>query len=425
MRLLRLGLLVFFLLVVLEGAIRKWLLPDQQQIVYIVKDVWLLFLVIAVAASGHPFTLGLRGYAAGFLLPAYSLYVALASLNSALPSLTLGLWGLRSHVLYASLVWLIPTAVHSSAEVMTFLRRAPVVAVPIFVLGIVQFFTPANSILNRYAAATNQIAAFGDGAAARVTGTFPYISGMVSFVFLVFLLCLIYLLAGGPDRRQRIWLTLALGAAVTPMTGTRWLVFIWAIVFPLLVVELMLRVPTAASRLARFAVGVAIVGFAVGTLADSAMSAFSERASKSNDAGERLRSEIILPVNHMETAGWFGFGAGSTHQAAATLVPDQIVYGWLPTRNFEGEPGRLVLELGVIGFLLAFALKSAWIALAHRAIQNAITHDHLVIGLAAIGFFAAHFTASTVFNATASAFYWGLAGVLVVVVREQQRCIRS
>src|SRR5438477_11141425 len=114
MKALRLGLGVFFLLVVVEGALRKWVFPQQQELIYLVKDGWLVLLIAGyVAARGFRLTRGVQHQGVGLLLVLYVWWVVFESLNPALPSLTLGLWGVRSHVLYASLVWLIPAAFHS------------------------------------------------------------------------------------------------------------------------------------------------------------------------------------------------------------------------------------------------------------------------------------------------------------------------
>jgi hypothetical protein len=408
--------------VIVEGAIRKWVFPAQQEFIYLVKDVWLLGLIAAFIMSQRGgLTPAVRNSGAGVLSLLYIWWVLLEALNPALPSLTLGLWGVRSHILYASLVWLMPAGFRSSEQVERWLRALPLVAVPVLILGVVQFVSPAASVINRYAADTPGIATFGSASAARVTGTFSYISGMAVFVFAVALVSLVLLLAGQLDRRWRVWVGLALAIAVTPMTGTRSGVLVWVVVLPPVAFEMSMLLPGLATRIARFIVGIALVGvpvgFAVG--AGTAFTALAERAAGTDDGRERIIGIVTDPISKYSDAGLTGFGAGSTHQAASALVPDRFAYEWLPTTDFEGESGRLVLELGLVGFLLAVALKLAWVLAAHRAIQQASTHAQLVIGTVSLGFFIAHVPSTVVFNATAGALYWGFAGAVACVLRDQ------
>jgi hypothetical protein len=291
--------------------------------------------------------------------------------------------------------------------------------VPVLVLGILQFSAALDSPLNRYAAETDAISTFGDTRAARVTGTFPYISGMTVFVFTVLLVSVARLLAGNRDRRWLDWLCLTLAAAVVPMTGTRWNVYVWALVLPVLLWEMLMAFRSAVARFARLALGLILVAVTVALLADQAITGFAQRARGAEDSKERIEQTFTDPVRFLADAGLVGFGVGSTHQAADRIVLDREVYSWLPGAGFESEPGRLMLELGGIGFLLLLGLKVSWIVGAHGALRQARTHAQFIAALVALGFFVAHLTAPVVFNATAGAFYWGLAGTLAIVLREQ------
>jgi hypothetical protein len=406
--------------VIVEGALRKWVFPNQQQLVYLVKDVWLLMLmVVYVARRGFRLPTGIRDQVVGYFTVVYIWWVILESSNPALPSLTLGLWGVRSHILYAALVWLIPAAFPSSQDSERWLRRLPQLAVPVLLLGILQFSAPLDSSLNRYAVDTEYVSTFGEAGAARVTGTFPYISGMTVFVFTVLLVSLARLLAGNYRSRWPDWLSLALAAAVVPMTGARWSVYVWALVLPVLLGEMLMAFRAAGARFARLALGLIFVAITVALLADQAITGLRQRARAAGDDRERIEQAFTDPMTLLKDSGLVGFGVGSAHQAADRIVLDREAYSWLPRVGFESEPGRLMLELGGIGFLLVLGLKVSWIVAAHGALRHARTHAQFTAALVALGFFVAHLVAPVVFNATAGAFYWGLAGALAIVLREQ------
>jgi hypothetical protein len=203
------------------------------------------------------------------------------------------------------------------------------------------------------------------------------------------------------------------------MTGARWNLYVWAVVLPVLLLEMLTVFRPVIARFARLALGLIVAGITVVVLADRAITGLAQRAGGAQDGRVRIEQTFSEPVRLLGDSGLIGFGVGSTHQAADRIVLDREPGTWLPTRNLESEPGRLMLELGGIGFLLVLALKLSWIVAAHEALRRARTHAEFVVALVAIGFFVAHVTAPVVFNATAGAFYWGLAGALAIVLREQ------
>src|SRR5262245_12268368 len=71
----RLGILVLFLVIILEGAFRKWMFPSLQEYIYFVKDGVLLLTAVGFLLDRRvPRRLSLpAGYAV--LLVAYTLWV--------------------------------------------------------------------------------------------------------------------------------------------------------------------------------------------------------------------------------------------------------------------------------------------------------------------------------------------------------------
>src|SRR5207247_6310772 len=82
-----------------------------------------------------------------------------------------------------SLLLLIPAAVRRWDEAAwrrAFLIYVPLIAVPALALGVYQFFQPPTHWINRYAHETQGVAAI--AGSARITGPFPYITGMSTFI---------------------------------------------------------------------------------------------------------------------------------------------------------------------------------------------------------------------------------------------------
>ena len=107
----RRGVQAAMVLLVFEGAIRKWLFPGAQDLVYFAKDVLLLgvyagFLQAPPAARGRsPEKTQLVAALA------FSTVVGLAQVfNPKLPNLLVGVLGFKAYFLYVPLIWVLPAA---------------------------------------------------------------------------------------------------------------------------------------------------------------------------------------------------------------------------------------------------------------------------------------------------------------------------
>ena len=67
----------------------------------------------------------------------------------------------------------------------------------------------------------------------------------------------------------------------------------------------------------------------------------------------------------MDRAGLIGFGAGAANLGAVALVSNVSPFSWLPAgTRFEQESGRLVLELGLLGWALSLLMRVAMLSWA-------------------------------------------------------------
>jgi hypothetical protein len=410
---------VFFLLVVLDGAIRKWALPGHAEAVYFTKDALLMAAFVKAFLQGTlRWPLLFRRTWVALVLVAYAAWVFVEAVNPELPALTVGLFGLRSHVLYLLLVPLLPAVLSPSADRRLALVRRYVwwIALPIAALGVAQFSNAFGSVLNKYVSVetVGGIATFGLGGRVRITGTFSYISGMTTFCILNLSLAIGLLVSAvtSPGRRWVAGVVLMLVYAVVgPMTGSRSVLAMPLAGLPFVVAELARR----RGINSRLVTGVVLAGFAgliiMQTSAAAGWTAFIERVTTTSDASSRVGLMFSGPIRHLELAGPFGYGAGSTHQAAPRLVPGTAPYSWLPTQQFEDELGRVALELGAVGFVLFLALKIGAVLLAIRAMRRARDPASLTIAVTAVIFCSSHFAGNIVFNVVGAVFFWGLLAV--------------
>ena len=71
---------------------------------------------------------------------------------------------------------------------------------------------------------------------------------------------------------------------------------------------------------------------------------------------------LMDPIKKIPGGGVVGYGTGSTHQGAGFLAPGGRIN--ILGVHYEGEFGRVIIELGVVGGCLYFLSKLvlAWIA---------------------------------------------------------------
>lgn len=411
---------ILFLLIA-EGALRKWVFPGAQDLIYFAKDG----LMVAACAG---FLLDARAHrerlaAGGLLVPLLALNVlfgALQVFNPKLPNVLVGLLGLKSYYLYAPLLWMVPAAFEDRADLWRFLKTFTLVALPLGALAALQFASPAGSVVNAYArqAESGLAHTFGTSNHVRVTATFSYITGYVSYLFSSALVLFALLATVRWRLRGHLLLFGALCATLAGMlmSGSRAPVLMLAVTLPLYLWSLVardLRQLATVGRVAAVAVGVGLAG---AYLAREAVTAFLGRAAQTGDVAGRILAPFIQPFSLIGDAGVTGYGIGATHQAATALVDGPTAFSWLHVL-VENEPSRVMLELGAFGFALLFALRLYLIALALRQAWTMRDPFCRAVAFSAFFYFVLHLPSGVIFNVTASVFYWFFGGLLFLAAR--------
>ena len=199
----RRSVIAVLVIAVLEGALRKWVLPQASQLIYFLKD----FILIGAYLRFFYFDKSSRPP-----LPYKNLILSIVGLslawgifqafNPSLGSPIIGIFGLKNYYLYIPLMWLVANLFESEADLYRFLRSYMLLLIPIGLLAIAQFFSPPSSPLNVYAPDETGIAvAVGAGGAVRVTGTFSYLAGYS--IYLGFCLCMLLPLL--TQKQPRLW----------------------------------------------------------------------------------------------------------------------------------------------------------------------------------------------------------------------------
>jgi hypothetical protein len=361
---------LYFWLLIAEGALRKWALPQYSDVLFLVRDpVAVLCYLAALRARVWSW---LPATAVVGLLAVLSLAAALCSETRLLVTL----FGLRTNYLHLPLIFLMG-AVLDRDDVRRFGHALVLLAVPIVLLMALQFNAPPSAWINAGVGGeggTGQL--IGALGRIRAPGPFSFIAALVMYFSLTVAFLLHGWLAGGKRGRLLAAVgTVALVVAV-PLSISRSLLL--GVLVPACFALLgVLRQPR---RIAAVAGPVVVGAFVSAWLAESEyLEAFVTRWTDAESAGGgdfrsnilgRVLAEYTRPFEAALEAPLFGYGVGLGTLGGARLSTGERVF-----LLAEGELARCVLELGpILGFafiawrvwLAALLLGRAWHALATR-----------------------------------------------------------
>ena len=417
------------LLLVFEGALRKWAWPEAQAALYVAKDVLLLGAYIGFFATRG---LGLPTRHAAPVAVLLALTVAYGTvqlLNPALPSLTLAFVGWRSYFFYVPLLVIVPHLFPSLEALYRGLTRYALFAAAVAVLGILQFYSPVDSVINanvQYEPGAGSATAFGHVNRVRVSGTFAFISGFSAYLLTAGLLLGALLAARSWRIRHNVVLYGALALVIFAMfaTGSRGPVYSLVVAALAYVAFKVARGELDFASAARALIGTGLMALASWYLLSEPAEAFRHRAAGTDDVLSRLIAPLTEPFHVMEQVPVFGFGIGAAHQSAAFLVGSSHSW-WTDGLVVEAESSRVMLELGAVGFVLVFLSRVLVTVAALRAALVLRSAPARTLALVLALFLGLQIFGAVVFNPTNDLLYWFAVGLLFALYRLEERKPRA
>jgi len=413
-----------FIILVIEGALRKWVLPQASDMIYFLKD----FVILGAYINYYCFSSAekkiiFKDFNIKFLISFVAIWCLFQAFNPSLGSPLVGIFGLRGYLFYMPLMWLIPSLFQSESELYKFLRSHLLLLLPVGILGIAQFFLPPSSPLNVYANDEATAATFGAINAVRVTGTFSYINNYTVYLLVCFGLLIFFL----SINQSRWWWLLSicelfLVTVNSFMTGSRGVV-IASVLF--LIGYLGIKgftQPASTLRLIKqLLLPVMIVAIAASIWFRPAIDAFWLRSTSSDSVFERVLYSFTQPFEFIKYKELDGYGTGATHQAAPVL---REILG-LPAGEsipvgYEPEMGRVALELGPIGFLLWYGLRVSIIIALWSVFLKLKSPFLRQLALTAFLIQAIQISGQLVFHHTFSVYYWFLSSFIFLLPRLEQ-----
>ena len=339
----------YFLLLIFEGALRKWIVPQLSAPLLLVRDpIALLILVEAFRTGKWPQKwAGIIG-----LLTIFFLLLAAAQIIAFGNPGIAAFYGLRSYLLPFPVAFVMGENL-TADDLRRFGRATLWILLPMTALEVAQYRAPIHSFLNKGAyEGGGQI--YYTSAHVRASGTFSFVAGPTSYVPLAAAFILYGLL---DDRFSKKWLLWAATAATIlsiPVIGARTVVFELVAVVACLGLAAIL----GASQITRvFSIAAPVVAVFVLVsflpVFSNAVLSFRARFAEADslEGGSVARAiahRAIIPLEYqLETTDFtsqlFGIGMGKGAAAITKLMNGTVTFV-----AGEGEMGRVLTELGPI-----------------------------------------------------------------------------
>jgi hypothetical protein len=350
---------LYFWLLLIEGALRKWVVPQLSNPLLIIRDpVVILIYVLALRARVFP----LNGWVFSLAVIAFlSLVVSFLALWPYLPPSRIVLvsgYGFRSNFLHLPLIFLMPR-VFRPEDVKRIGWWTLIILVPMSLLMVAQFGAAPDALLNRTASGEGEMMTSALGKV-RTAATFSFVVGVVAY----FALATGFLVWAALKRGvYKNWVLFAAGSALligTAVSGSRSVVGACVVVVASLVAVLFLR-PGAVNRFGQVLLVTVVFGFLITltpvfkeglSVLSARFTAVAEAEQKSIVIGliERVFDGVAETIRVFPDAPFFGYGLGIGTNAGAKFLTGQNTF-----LLAEGEWARLVLESGpLLGLSFVF-----------------------------------------------------------------------
>ena len=345
---------VLFVLLIFEGALRKWVAPELSNQLLFIRDPFLLIIYYKAlrqqqVALRETLMLGLIVSLLVVLLA--MVHVAIGNI-----SLLVGGYGVRSYVLYLPLPFVMYSNLRAE-DVERLLLLLLKISVPLGALAVVQSFLPATDWLN---VGLGDGDVFTSGNQVRTYGTFTFTAGHVNYIsFMVPLAAgaIVFFEPGSAARRWALLSMLAMcSAAVT--SGSRAVVLSVGLTLLLyLLCVVLVRDQRRSGQLLSSVVLIAALGFGSYFAFEDRFANIADRFVIAQEIEGSILERALAPISGLFSAigegSFLGVGVGKGTGGGSYLGTGE--------QNFvlsEVETFRIIQESGALvgGLYIAFRI---------------------------------------------------------------------
>src|SRR3984893_8164039 len=353
LRAVRISIWIYMVLLIIEGALRKWTLPSLSDPLLLIRDpVALAIYYFALRARIFPNNIWLLLFVI-FGIP--SALLTLVTLYSYFPFKAIvltAIYGLRSNFLYLPLIFVMASALNLE-DVKKVGRWTLILMIPMAVLMALQFQSSPDSFINKTVGVGEGLQLTTSGGKIRPPGTFSFISGPIFYLSTAAAFLIYGVLNKGVYKR---WLLLASAAGLlvgVTVSGSRACVLAVLLVVGAFLVILVVR-PSAVNKVGGTLLALVIVGLIASRLPffKEGLTVLSDRFMDSAEVAEtsvvgglieRMIHEFTEPLSYFSKIPLTGYGLGLGTAGGARFLTGQGTI--LLTEN---EWGRIIAESGPI-----------------------------------------------------------------------------
>lgn len=354
----KLPFVLFFIYLVLQGALRKWWMPSLGTPLYLLQYAILywVYLTVPRGLNQPKITPAFQG-----LLTAFLGYCILEMMNlRGTSNLIVQVYGFLMVFSFVPLLYLLPRILSDEETFQTYLKWLSFILIPVFMLGVTQYFSSQEAFVNRYA--TDALegeyeVAIGTGSKVRITGTFSYLATYASFLCFILHLLFYGTIVSLFKKKLNWYFAVAYGMGVVNlfMTQSRGASIYYAGTEVAVLVIMTLSgqakflnniIPLAAMFVGGYFI---ILATEAGS---SAMTDFLARLLGVGDIESRL-DDSFSPFKYADLTGPLGYGIGTAQFPMSSYLTNR----WEMPGYWEEEGERIAIELGTLGYLLVMFLR--------------------------------------------------------------------
>ncbi len=365
----------YLILLIFEGALRKWVVPQLSNPILLIRDP-VVILIYLWALRAHVFPHSLYIVFLG-IIAVLSLFVGIVVLLDYFPLtviLEVTLYGFRSNFLHLPLIFVI-AKVFDEEDVKEIGWFILLLMIPMSLIMVAQFQASPDSFINRTVGAGEALQLTAGSGKIRPPGTFSFISGPVFYIPVA----AAFAIYGALTRKTyKTWLLTAAGGSLViaiAVSGSRSCVACVLLVVLSVGVIFLFR-PRAVNQFGRTLVLVAIAGLIISRLPvfKEGIGILSDRFTTSAEAGEttifgsivgRTIEDFTHPLSVLDKIPILGYGLGIGTSGGARFLIGRAAF-----LLAEDEWMRVLLENGPIlglAFLLwriVLAFRIGYLAIA-------------------------------------------------------------
>lgn len=351
---------LYFALLIMEGALRKWIVPSLSAPLLIVRDpigIWIIWESIRAHKWPRKFSI-----VTGALTVFFLVLSVIQILLDICPWFAI-VYGLRSYLLTFPVAFAMSNVI-TKQDIEKLCKYTMIISLPMTYIYFQQYRSPASSWINLGAyEGSSQITYV--GAHVRAAGTFSFVTGSISFQGMLVAFIIFALFDTNIVKRWFVYTTLIVMIFATPLVGARTLIFIDIAEILCVLVASMLGVSQLINVVklsVPFLVAALLLPFvpAFNEASTSLTARFANAQATQGSTEGEVYKRVVGPYldwfDKIDAAKPLGVGIG---RGAAAIT--QLMVGRASFETGEDELSRNIFEMGYIfgGFFVAFRMALA------------------------------------------------------------------